>query len=101
MEKIYNQIQEILESDGIVFDSNFEDASRALSIKSVANKTKSEMIQRLDDSVELLFKKTNDEEGYHYYIVYGERLKELYDSSSYFTIAENIANAKYKEYISK
>lgn len=96
MEKIYNQIQEILESDGIVFDSDFEDASRALSIKSVANKTESEMIKRLDDSVRLLFKKTNDEEGYHYYIVYGERLKDLYDSSSYIAIGENIANSKHK-----
>ncbi|MDU6247477.1 hypothetical protein GOD95_11325 [Paeniclostridium sordellii] len=100
MKQIYDNIQDILEYEGIVFDSDFEGASSALSTKSVAFKTEDEMIRRLDNSVSLLFKKTKDIEGYHYYIIYGNRLKKLYDGD-YIAIGSTLADYKYRNYIDK
>ncbi|MGL4731706.1 MAG: hypothetical protein ACRCW0_08985 [Clostridium sp.] len=95
MKEIYDKMQEVLEDEGIVFDSDFDGSMSALVTKSYAIKTEIEMKSRLDSSIAILYDNVNDDEGYHYYIIYGERLKELYECDPYY-IGKKIAAQKYK-----
>lgn len=94
MEEIYDKVQEILEDKGIVFDSDFEGAVKALVSKTPADKTEEEMKLRLGDSIRVLYDNTKDLDGYHYYVIYGDRLEELYDEDSY-NMGKHLGAIKY------